>query len=119
MALVGNLGSGKTVFTKGIARALGVKDYDYVNSPSFVIMKEYMPRRGKGKKIPLYHFDLYRLNSTADLETVGYEEYFYSKGVSVVEWADRVPDVIPEKHELVSFKYLSKTRREIKINGNL
>jgi len=110
VALTGELGTGKTVFTKGIAKALGVKDYEYVNSPSFVIVKEY-----GSKKTPLYHFDLYRLKSSHDLETVGYEEYFYSKGISVVEWADRAPDALPEKHVSVKFKHLGKNKREIAI----
>ena len=110
VALIGELGTGKTIFTKGIAKALGVKDYKYVNSPSFVILKEY-----KSKKTPLYHFDLYRLKSSQDLDTVGYEEYFYSKGVSVVEWADRAMDVLPERYISVRFKHLGKNKREIKI----
>jgi len=110
VALIGELGAGKTVFTKGIAKALGVKEYEYVNSPSFVIVKEY-----KTKKMPLYHFDLYRLKSSHDLDTVGYEEYFYSKGISVVEWADRVLDALPERHISVKFKHLGKNKRGIAI----
>lgn len=110
VALIGELGSGKTLFTKGIAKALGIKEYNYVNSPSFVIVKEY-----KSKKIPLYHFDLYRLQSIHDLETVGYEEYFYSKGISVVEWANKAPDALPEKYITVKFKHLGKNKREISI----
>ena len=110
VALIGELGTGKTVFTKGIAKALDVKNYEYVNSPSFVIVKEYA-----SKKTPLYHFDLYRLKSSEDLDTVGYKEYFYSKGISVVEWADRVPDVLPERHVTVKFKHLGKNKRQITI----
>ena len=110
VALIGDLGTGKTVFTKGIAKGLGIKDYDHVNSPSFVIVKLY-----KSKKIPLYHFDLYRLTSSDDLETVEYEEYFYSKGVSVIEWADRAKDVLPQKYINVKFKHLGKNKREITI----
>ena len=110
VALTGDLGTGKTLFTKGIAKALGVKDYKYVNSPSFVIVKEY-----KSKKLPLYHFDLYRVNSSHDLETVGYEEYFYSKGISVVEWADRAEDVLPEEYILVKFRYSGRSKRNITI----
>ena len=110
VALIGELGTGKTVFTKGIAKALGVKDHEYVNSPSFVIVKEY-----SSKKMPLYHFDLYRLKSSHDLDTVGYEEYFYSNGISVVEWADRAPDALPEGHISVKFKHLGKNKREIAI----
>ena len=111
IGLMGELGTGKTVFTKGIAKGLGVKDYKYVNSPSFVIVKTY-----KSKRIPLYHFDLYRLRSSNDLDTVGYEEYFYSKGVSTVEWADRAIDVLPEGYIPIRFKYLTKNKREITIN---
>ncbi|MGB2705708.1 MAG: tRNA (adenosine(37)-N6)-threonylcarbamoyltransferase complex ATPase subunit type 1 TsaE [Candidatus Omnitrophota bacterium] len=110
VALIGELGTGKTIFTKGIAKALGVKDYEYVNSPSFVIVKEY-----RSKKTPLYHFDLYRLKSSHDLATVGYEEYFYSSGISVVEWADRAMDALPEGHISVKFKHLGKNKREIAI----
>lgn len=112
VALVGELGTGKTLFTKGIAKGLGIKDYEYVNSPSFVIMKEY-----KSNKIRLYHFDLYRLKSSRDLGTIGCEEYFYSSGVSVVEWADRATDILPEKYILVKFKHLGKEKREIIISG--
>jgi len=111
VALTGELGTGKTVFTKGIAKALGVKEYEYVNSPSFVIVKEY-----KSKKIPLYHFDLYRLESKDGLDTVGYAEYFYSDGVSVVEWADRASSLLPERHASVKLKHLGKTKRELNIN---
>ena len=113
VALIGELGTGKTLFTKGIAKALGVKEYEYVNSPSFVILKEYA---SKGKH--LYHFDLYRLGSNHDLDTVGYEEYFYSRGISVVEWADRAKDILPDKHICVNFKHLGKNKREIVVVEN-
>jgi len=113
VALIGALGAGKTIFTKGIAKALGVKDYEYVNSPSFVIMKEY-----GSKRMPLYHFDLYRLNSSRDLDTVGYEEYFYANGVSVVEWADRAMDILPDTYIPVKFKHLGQNKREIKVNDS-
>ncbi|MCQ9207037.1 MAG: tRNA (adenosine(37)-N6)-threonylcarbamoyltransferase complex ATPase subunit type 1 TsaE [Omnitrophica bacterium] len=108
VALVGELGAGKTIFTKGIAKALGIREYRYVNSPSFVLIKEY-----KSGRQPLYHFDLYRLKSQDALSTVDCEEYFYSKGVSVVEWADRAPDILPEGHTLVKFRHLGKNKREI------
>ncbi|OGW75866.1 MAG: tRNA (adenosine(37)-N6)-threonylcarbamoyltransferase complex ATPase subunit type 1 TsaE [Omnitrophica bacterium RBG_13_46_9] len=110
VALIGELGAGKTVFTKGIAKALGVKGYEYVNSPSFVIVKVY-----RAKKTSLYHFDFYRLKSSSDLATVGYEDYFYSDGVSVVEWADRAMDVLPDKHISVKFKHLGNNKREIAV----
>ena len=110
VALIGELGTGKTIFTKGIAKALGVRDYEHVNSPSFVIVKLY-----KSRKAPLYHFDLYRLRPGHDLDTIGYEEYFYSKGISVVEWADRAPDILPEKYISVKFKHQGKDKRAIMI----
>lgn len=110
VGLIGELGTGKTIFTKGIAKGLGIKDYKYVNSPSFVILKEY-----KSKKTPLYHFDLFRLKSSEDMDSVGYEEYFYSDGISVVEWADRAMDVLPERYTLVKFKHSGKDKRKITI----
>ena len=116
VALVGELGTGKTVFTKGIAKALGIKQYDYVDSPSFVILKEYTSKKGQPKHIPLYHFDLYRVKSSDDLETVGYKEYFYSKGISVVEWADRAMDAVPEEYICVKFKHTGKNKRSITIS---
>lgn len=109
IGLTGELGTGKTIFTKGIAKGLGVKQYRYLNSPSFVIIKEY-----KGR-IPLYHFDIYRLNSSDDLDAVGYEEYFYGKGVTVVEWADKIKDIVPDKRIEVVFTHAGETKRKIKL----
>jgi tRNA threonylcarbamoyladenosine biosynthesis protein TsaE len=114
VALIGDLGSGKTVFTKGIAKALGVKEYRYVNSPSFVIMKEY-----RSKAVPLFHFDLYRLDRAGDMETVGYEEYFYAKGISVIEWADRALEVLPKEYIRVEFKHRGDDRRAVNITGDM
>lgn len=111
VALIGELGTGKTLFTKGIAKALGVKEYKYVNSPSFVIVKEY-----KSKKAPLYHFDFYRLKPISGLDTIGYEEYFYSGGISVVEWADRAMDLLPDKYICLKFRHLGKDKRKITVS---
>ena len=89
--LTGNLGAGKTVFAQGFALGLG---YDGpVTSPTFTLMNEYI-----GGRLPMYHFDLYRLEGGAeDLEGIGYEDYFYDKGVSLIEWAELGGDAIPEK----------------------
>jgi tRNA threonylcarbamoyladenosine biosynthesis protein TsaE len=109
VALVGDLGSGKTVFTKGIAQGLGVKNARYVNSPTFVIIKEY-----KGR-IPLYHFDLYRLDHYSSFDTMNYEEYFYGSGVTVIEWADKVKKLLPKKYIEVKLKVAGEQARKIQI----
>jgi tRNA threonylcarbamoyladenosine biosynthesis protein TsaE len=109
VALIGDLGSGKTVFTKGIAEGLGVKDARYVNSPTFVIIKEY-----KGK-MPLYHFDLYRLDHCSSFDAMNYEEYFYGNGITVIEWADKIRRLLPPKHWEVTLTVLGETDRKIEI----
>jgi len=88
--LTGNLGAGKTVFTQGFAKGLGYEGR--VTSPTFTLVNEYV-----GGRLPLYHFDLYRLEGgEEDMETIGYEDYFYGNGVALVEWADLAKDSIPE-----------------------
>ncbi|MDD5680107.1 MAG: tRNA (adenosine(37)-N6)-threonylcarbamoyltransferase complex ATPase subunit type 1 TsaE [Candidatus Omnitrophica bacterium] len=111
IALCGQLGSGKTVLTKGIAAGLGVKKSNYVNSPSFVILKEY-----KGR-IPLYHFDIYRLNDISEFSTVGYSEYFYGRGVSVIEWADKIMDILPKEYLLISIEIVNENSRKLEIKA--
>ncbi|MCX5715843.1 MAG: tRNA (adenosine(37)-N6)-threonylcarbamoyltransferase complex ATPase subunit type 1 TsaE [Candidatus Omnitrophica bacterium] len=110
IALIGELGSGKTTLTKGIARGLGVKGCRYVNSPSFVIIKEY-----PGKKILMYHFDVFRLDSSGGHGTIGYEEYFYGGGVCVVEWADRIKKLLPKKYIEVKIDIMKGNNRKISI----
>lgn len=109
VALVGDLGSGKTVFTKGIARGLGVKNARYVNSPTFVIIKEY-----KGR-IPLYHFDLYRLDHYTSFDEMNYGEYFYGEGVTVIEWADKIRKLLPKKHYEVNLSLVGDNERKITV----
>ena len=111
VALIGDLGSGKTILTKGIAEGLGVKNPRYVNSPTFVIIKEY-----KGK-LPLYHFDLYRLNKSTVLDSESYEEYFYGDGVTVIEWADKIRGLLPKKYIEVKLKVAGENKREIEIKN--
>jgi len=110
VALIGDLGSGKTVLTKGIAEGLGVKNPRYVNSPTFVIIKEY-----KGK-LPLYHFDLYRLDRSTVLDAESYEEYFYDTGITVIEWADKIKKLLPRKHIEVKLQVAGENRRKIEIS---
>jgi len=109
VALIGNLGAGKTVLTKGIARGLGVKNIRYVNSPTFVIIKEYEAR------VPLYHLDLYRLNASSALDSESYEEYFYSDGVTVIEWADKIRDLLPKKYTEVKLSAMGEDTRKIEV----
>ena len=109
VALVGELGAGKTVFTKGIAKGLGVKDVRYVNSPTFVIIKEYKA------KLPLYHFDIYRLNTSTILDSESYEEYFYGDGVTVIEWADKIRKLLPKRYLEVRLSVAGEGKRRIEI----
>ena len=109
VALIGELGAGKTVFTKGIAGGLGVKDARYVNSPTFVIIKEY-----KGR-LPLYHFDLYRLDESSVIDAENFEEYFYGDGVSVIEWADKARGLLPKKYFEVKLSVTGENKRKIEI----
>lgn len=89
LALIGDLGTGKTALTRYIARGLGIKDS--IVSPTFTIVREYT-----GGRLPLYHFDVYRLADSEEMFNIGAEEYFYEKGgVCVIEWADIVEDILP------------------------
>ena len=111
IALIGELGSGKTVFAKGVAKAVNYKDYSYVNSPSFVIMKEYS---GECK---LYHYDVYRLEAESFHDTLDYERYFYGDGITVVEWADKIEEDLPEEYIEVKIEYVDKTERSFNIKA--
>ncbi|MCL6583616.1 MAG: tRNA (adenosine(37)-N6)-threonylcarbamoyltransferase complex ATPase subunit type 1 TsaE [bacterium] len=92
VALSGHLGAGKTCLIQGIMRGLGVQDR-YLTSPTFTLINEY-----QGRLLPVYHFDVYRLTSPQELEELGYEEYFFGQGVTLVEWADKIKELLPEDH---------------------
>ena len=87
-ALVGDLGVGKTVFSQGFAEGLGIKEP--VSSPTFTLVNEYHQGR-----LPFFHFDVYRLEEAEELETIGFEEYVYGRGVTLIEWADRFSELLP------------------------
>lgn len=110
-ALSGELGTGKTCFTGGLARGLCVGDYYAITSPTFTLINEYPGR------CPLYHFDVYRLNGADDLDDLGYEEYLSEKGVIVIEWAEKIAKALPPDVVWISFKYVDETKRMIIING--
>lgn len=111
MALVGELGAGKTQLIKGLAQGAGVKKSTYVSSPSFTLINEY------NGKIPFYHIDLYRLEQEQEAEELGLEEYFYGNGITAVEWADRIPSLLPDGLLRVHIHYTGKQTRTIEITG--
>lgn len=101
VALIGNLGTGKTTLSKYIAQGLGVKEM--VTSPTFTIIQEY-----ESGRLPLYHFDVYRINEIEEMYELGYETYFFGEGVSVVEWADQIQELIPEDAMVITIEYGEK-----------
>jgi tRNA threonylcarbamoyladenosine biosynthesis protein TsaE len=100
LTLVGDLGVGKTVFTQGVAAGLGITEP--VNSPTFTIVQVYEQGR-----IPFYHFDVYRIGDIEEMDEIGYEDYFYGTGVTMIEWANLIEEILPE------------TYREIRIEKDL
>lgn len=107
VALVGELGSGKTWFTKGLALGLGVSADTIVTSPSFTLVNEY-----KGR-YTIYHMDFYRLETLPEVLSAGLEEYLHNSGVVVLEWADRWPDILPENRVMVQFVIIDDRSREL------
>ena len=107
--LQGQLGAGKTTFVKGLAQALKVS-VKKVNSPTFVLMNYY-----KGK-LPIYHFDLYRLQTSKEIDTLDFDDYFYGQGVSVIEWPERLGEYKPKLYYLVEFQHKGETQRRICIS---
>ena len=88
VALTGDLGAGKTTLTKAIASGLGIKSQ--ITSPTFLLLQEY-----KEGRMPLYHFDVYRLSGSEDMYELGFEDYLFGDGVCVIEWADQIEDLLP------------------------
>jgi len=106
LALKGELGSGKTLFVKGLVAGLG-SSAD-VTSPTFTIAHEY-----RGGRLPVYHFDFFRLEDSQSLARLGLDDYFFGDGLSVIEWADRFPEFIPEQARRILFEIKSDTQRTI------
>ena len=100
--LTGDLGVGKTVFTQGVAAGLGITEP--VNSPTFTIIQEYEDGR-----LPFYHFDVYRIGDLEEMEEIGYDDYFFGQGICLIEWAELIEEILPEKRiEVTIEKYLEK-----------
>ena len=106
LALKGELGSGKTLIVKGLVAGLG--SCADVTSPTFTILHEY-----RGGRVPIYHFDFFRLQERQSIARLGLDDYFFGDGVSVIEWADRFPDLIPETARWITFETKSETQRAI------
>lgn len=105
----GDLGAGKTTMTKGIAKSLGIERV--VNSPTFTIMKIY-----EGGRLPLYHMDVYRLDNNSGDEYL--EEYFENGGVTIIEWAHRISDILPKEFLLINIDYLESGNRLVTLKSN-
>ena len=95
--LNGDLGVGKTVFTKGLAKGLGITEH--VNSPTFTIVQVY-----ESGRLPFYHFDVYRIGDIEEMDEIGYEDYFYGDGVCIVEWAELVAELIPSTAKKITIE---------------
>ena len=95
ICLFGDLGTGKTVFTKGFAEGLGI--VESVNSPTFTILQVYDEGR-----IPLYHFDVYRIEDVEEMYEIGFEDYFYNSGVCLIEWANIIEEILPAKRTIIN-----------------
>lgn len=113
ISLTGDLGVGKTVFTQGLAKGLGITEP--VNSPTFTIVQVY-----ESGRLPFYHFDVYRIGDVEEMDEIGYEDYFYGNGVCLIEWADLIQELLPEETGRITIeKDLEKgfDYRRIRIEG--
>ena len=106
IALIGDLGTGKTTLTKSIAEGLGITEM--ITSPTFTIVQEYHEGR-----LPLYHFDVYRICELEEMYELGYEEYFFGRGVCIVEWADQIMELIPENSIIIRIEYGSDEEERV------
>ena len=95
--LIGDLGVGKTVFTQGFARGLGITEA--VSSPTFTIVQVYEEGR-----LPFYHFDVYRIGDVEEMDEIGYEDYVYGDGVCLIEWANLIEEILPENHTQITIE---------------
>ena len=111
ICLFGDLGSGKTTLIKGIAQGMGIRR-SHVHSPSFVLMNIYEGR------LPLFHFDLYRLDYIGEIRAIGYDDFLYNDGVAVIEWADKLGSHLPEQYLKVELKHKKLNERIIRLSAH-
>ncbi len=109
VALIGTLGAGKTQLCRAIAEGLGIADSNVVNSPTYVLIQEYDAR------LPIYHFDAYRLATENDFADLGVHEYFRDSGVCLVEWADKVPTCMPAEQLEICITIIGETSRRLEL----
>lgn len=107
VCLIGGLGVGKTVFGQGVAKGLEIENKN-VTSPTFLMLREYHQAR-----LPLFHFDLYRLESITELYDLGYEEYLFGDGVTIIEWAEKMEELLPAEYLRVEIVWINENTREI------
>lgn len=112
VALIGELGAGKTCFVNKLLEGLEVDALYKGTSPTFTLINEYNGR------LSVYHFDIYRLNDIKEVIDLGYEEYFYGNGVAIIEWADKIEELLPKDCLRIYFKITGETEREINIQGS-
>lgn len=110
IAYKGGLGAGKTTFTRGIAKGLGLGDV--VTSPTFALVNEY-----RGKNLTLYHFDMYRIENSEDLEFTGYYDYPLEENIFAIEWSENIADILPENTIYITINYIDDDTREIILEG--
>lgn len=95
--LIGDLGVGKTVFTQGVAKGLGITEH--VNSPTFTIIQIY-----DNGRLPFYHFDVYRIGDVEEMEEIGYQDCFYGEGICLIEWANLIEEILPESYRQITIE---------------
>jgi tRNA threonylcarbamoyladenosine biosynthesis protein TsaE len=116
VALLGELGTGKTLFVKGICEAFGAQEH--VSSPSFIILNRYEGKDQSNRELLIYHLDLYRVKSLDEIYDLGYEEFFYGDGITLIEWAEQLGDLLPSKRYDVHLSYgESDSHRRITIES--
>lgn len=109
IALIGDLGTGKTCLTQGIARGVGIAQNEVVSSPSYILINEY------NGNIPIFHIDLYRLETAAEISDLGLDEYIDGNGICIIEWAERMEDSLPDTCITIHITWEDENTRSIKI----